>query len=288
MKTLEYRENVLPDFLIIGAMKCGTTSLHYYLNCHPEISMSTEKELDFFIENRWRKKGVDWYKSQFKGTARIYGEASPNYSNYPKWKGIPQRIYSLKPDLKLIYVLRDPIERMISHYIHNYDHGRENLSFPEAIINHQDYVFRSSYYLQLAQFLEYFSSENILIITTEELSNFPQKTLESVLSFLNVSEDTSMIPYQKTLHTSVYKRRKNKLGNAIAKTQLMKQISSLPPFFRENIKKLIYYPFSSKITKPKISDDLHQKLTELLQDDIKKLIKHTGKNFEQWSIKIEN
>ena len=69
---------MLPDFIIIGTMKGGTTSLHHYLSQHPEIFMSKQKELNFFIEERNRRRGLKWYESQFNGTERIRGEASPN------------------------------------------------------------------------------------------------------------------------------------------------------------------------------------------------------------------
>lgn len=75
---------MLPNLIIIGAMKCGTTSLHSYLSLHPEIKMSRQKELDFFVDRyNWHRR-IDWYQSQFKGKAKIYGKSSPNYSKYPR------------------------------------------------------------------------------------------------------------------------------------------------------------------------------------------------------------
>ncbi|WP_373479347.1 sulfotransferase domain-containing protein [Geminocystis sp.] len=284
MKELQYRENILPDFLIIGGMKCGTTSLHYYLKFHPEIVMSTEKELDFFIKEKNLEKGVDWYKSQFKGKAKIYGEASPNYTNYPRWEGCPERIYNLKSDIKLIYILRDPLVRILSQYIHEYKEERENLPFDEAIFNNDDYIFRSSYYLQLEQYLKYFPPYNIFITTIEELSNFPESTLKSILNFLNISEDISMIPYQKILHNSIHKRRKNKLGNIISKNPLIKKIDLLPPPYRYRLQHLIYFPFSHAIKRPQLTENLREKLINLLQEDVYKLREYTGKNFEQWCL----
>jgi len=114
----EDKKGNLPNLIIIGAMKCATTSLHYYLNLHPQISMSEEKELDFFIhKNNWHK-GIEWYKTNFTGNASVYGESSPNYTKYPFFNGVPERMHAVVPDAKLIYVVRDPIERIISHYIH--------------------------------------------------------------------------------------------------------------------------------------------------------------------------
>ena len=114
-------------------MKCGTTSLHNYLNLHPEIYMQEEKELDYFIEKRNYKKGLNWYKSKFNSkNSKILGESSPYYTKYPLFKDVPKNIFNLIPDIKMIYIVRDPITRLISHYKHNYMLGREKRSFKEC------------------------------------------------------------------------------------------------------------------------------------------------------------
>ena len=81
----------LPNLIVIGGQKCATTSLHYYLNLHPQISMSREKELNFFSERNWHK-GIEWYKSNFTGRTKIHGESSPSYTNYPFNKEVPKRL----------------------------------------------------------------------------------------------------------------------------------------------------------------------------------------------------
>jgi hypothetical protein len=81
---------VLPNLIVIGAQKCGTTSLHYYLSLHPEIAMSRTKELHFF-SRRWRR-GLRWYERQFRDPAPIRGESSPSYAFYPVWRDVPERM----------------------------------------------------------------------------------------------------------------------------------------------------------------------------------------------------
>lgn len=119
------KDDMLPNLIVIGAHKCATTSLHYYLGLHPQISMSREKELNFFIKERNWYKGIEWYKSNFTTKAMIYGESSPNYTNYPFFMGVPERMCSVVPEAKLIYIVRDPIDRVISHYVHNYANSHE-------------------------------------------------------------------------------------------------------------------------------------------------------------------
>ncbi|HEY9295730.1 MAG TPA: sulfotransferase domain-containing protein, partial [Phormidium sp.] len=119
-----------PDFIIIGAQKCGTTSLYEYLIQHPQILAASKKEVHFFDLNF--AKGVDWYRQQFKPVSQksITGEASPYYIFHPL---VPQRIYQLFPQVKLIVLLRNPVERAISHYYHEVRLGFEDLGLEDAI-----------------------------------------------------------------------------------------------------------------------------------------------------------
>lgn len=102
---------MLPNLVVIGGMKCGTSSLHYYLSLHPQISMSEPKELSFFAEN-W-PRGRDWYEAHFPEDLPIRGESSPNYMKHPAFPGVPERMVSLVPDAKLVYLVRDPIARIV-------------------------------------------------------------------------------------------------------------------------------------------------------------------------------
>lgn len=297
----------LPNLIIIGAMKCGTTSLHHYLNLHPEICMSREKELNFFIEERNWSRGIKWYKSHFLGQAKIYGESSPNYTRYPFFQGVSERMFSIIPEIKLIYILRDPIERIISHYTHFYSDGTENRSIEEALteLNNNFYLVRSQYFLQLEQYLKLFSDSNILIITSEELSNFPQITMKKIFQFLEVDYDfefklniksigevlkfgpaitSSSFNFNKKFHQSSIKTRKKIPGDSPIITTLSKIFASLSPEIRYHVEKIIYRPFSHKIELPKINDTLRERLREYLTEDISKLKEYTGYEFKEWNL----
>jgi hypothetical protein len=116
---------MLPNFIIIGAMKGGTTSLYHYIASHPDIVPSSIKETNYFNTIADLCKGLSWYKSLFRNKGKYAFEASTNYTKRHIFPGVPERMYSILPKVKLIYILRDPIERIVSHYIHNYAHGRE-------------------------------------------------------------------------------------------------------------------------------------------------------------------
>ena len=110
----------LPDFIIIGAAKAGTTTLHHYLDLNPQIYMSSPKEPCFFSDDEIYVKGVDWYSSLFSSAKpdQACGEASTRYSPYPQYTEAAPRMAELLPHVKLIYIMRHPVDRAYSHHVH--------------------------------------------------------------------------------------------------------------------------------------------------------------------------
>jgi hypothetical protein len=266
----------LPRFLIIGAMKAGTTSLYHYLNLHPEISMSRIKETDFFCEKNF-KKGLEWYKKMFPANSRIKGEASTNYSKYPAETGVPERIYQTLPNVKIIYVLRDPINRLLSHVHHNLlkgdereDHYIGKLRNPES-----HYINCSRYYMQLEKYFPFFPKEQILILTAEELRENTPDTMKKIFEFLNLNNaDYHHSEYQKTRHISSGRRK------------------ILNPYLRRFLKNKPYYNFIASnlnfviptrvIPKPNPPDEVIGQLKSIFREDVKKLKSYTGRSFKEW------
>lgn len=163
---LKQKTGTLPNLIVIGTQKGGTCSLHYYLSLHPQIYMCREKELNFFISQRdWSnwERGIEWYEKKFVGKAKIYGESSPNYTNYSRYDQVPRRMHSIIPDAKLVYILRDPIKRIISNYMHRYSDGTEDRSISKAFkkLEASGYTRRSLYYFQLEQYLEYYPKSKL-------------------------------------------------------------------------------------------------------------------------------
>jgi len=196
-----------PNFIIIGAQKCGTTSLYQYLIQHPQIVPASQKEVHFFDLNF--VKGMDWYRQQFQPFSEglITGEASPYYIFHPL---VAQRIYEFFPQIKLIALLRNPVERAISHYYHEVRLGFEKLGLEDAIAqefarlkgetakmladanyysyNHQHYTYlsRGIYVEQLKHWMQFFPKEQFLVLPSEELYNQPNMVLNQVLEFLQL------------------------------------------------------------------------------------------------------
>lgn len=109
----------MSDFLVIGAMKCGTTALYEYLSAHHQIDMISVKELNFYNnETNWGR-GREWYESHFANDGKLRGDVNPNYAMYPLCRDVPARLYSLYPNTKIIYLVREPVSRLVSHIQHN-------------------------------------------------------------------------------------------------------------------------------------------------------------------------
>ncbi len=199
-----------PYFLIIGVQKGGTSSLFFYLKQHPQLELPKHKELHFFDNNYF--KGISWYNqhflSAFKNNKKT-GEASPYYIFHPH---VPERVYNYNSNIKLIGMLRNPVDRAYSHFMMQKNRGIEPLTFEEAIeaesgrisdeekkiidnpnyksLIHQQrsYIARGMYYSQLKNWLKYFSLDQFLFIKSESFFNDPLKELFKVHSFLNIKQ----------------------------------------------------------------------------------------------------
>jgi hypothetical protein len=183
---------MLPSFLLIGAMKSGTTTLYWYLREHPDVFMATPKEPNFFNDH-WHR-GVGWYERLFAGAgaARARGEASVRYASYPDDPECPSRIASVIPDVRLLYVVRDPIARMRSHYLHEVAALRERLPVEQALRENPIYLDFSRYATQLERYLDRFPREQLMVVRAEDLFVNPSLVLPRVCRFVGV--DSSFRP----------------------------------------------------------------------------------------------
>jgi hypothetical protein len=190
---LEARVNIPADayLLIIGAMKCGTSSLFSYLAAHPAICPSITKEPEFFSQfQRHRLQRVRNYEDLWHfdpDTHRYALEASTGYSKYPQERDIPRRMHNYGINPKFIYLVRNPFDRILSQYRHflfsipKFD--------PSTPLTANELVDLSNYYVQLRQYQPYFPRENFLILDFDELKNAPQVCLGKVYGFLNIAGD---------------------------------------------------------------------------------------------------
>jgi hypothetical protein len=263
----------LPNLLVIGAMKCGTTSLHHYLGLHPEIFMSRRKELDFFIEDLNWKKGIAWYAAQFPEPAAIRGEASPRYSLHPVYRGVPQRIHQVLPDVKLVYVVRDPVQRVISHYMHDVIERSEQRTL-EAILEQDErnhYVHCSRYWMQLEQYRCVFPTRQVLVIRQEDLLEQRAGILRSVFRFLEVDESFASWRTAARRHQTTRKRQLSHSGRVLRESILGRLLDRMRPELRGYLEWLLFYPFSRAVERFRPPVPLVDRLEELFREDTRRL-----------------
>jgi hypothetical protein len=184
----------LPNLVLIGSMKCATTALHQYLSAHPEISMSPTKELNFFnggerpphddeatwwITGQWHR-GVAWYASQFDARAPVRGESSPAYTS-PSFPEVARRMATVIPAARLVYLVRDPVERAVSQYAHHHRDGTERRPLTAAVMDPgSQYLSRSRYWERLQPFLRHCGPGQVQVIVQERLLRAPAAAMRDV------------------------------------------------------------------------------------------------------------
>ncbi len=219
-------------------MKCATTALHRYLDLHPDVAMSESKELDFFcgpqerhagLAGNWHR-GVEWYAAQFPSAATVRGEASPAYTS-PSFPEVPERMARIVPEVRLVYIARDPIERAVSQYLHHRADGTERRPVEEALLDPQSqYLERSRYHARLEPYLERFPRGQIFICSQEDLLMRRRATLRGLYRFAGVEEsfwsaahgelwNTSRAEASVTLDWSLRRRLAAELADDAARFQ---------------------------------------------------------------------
>lgn len=275
----------LPNLVVIGAQKCGTTSLHRYLARHPDIGMSRRKELDFFTKE-W-DRGEAWYRSWFDSDRPVRGETSPSYSFRERFPDTARRMKALIPDARLIYVVRDPLRRTCSHYHHIVADGRENRGLADALAEDgvtSPYVVRSLYASQLEPFLEHFSPDRIQVVQSERLDAARVETLEEIFSFLGVDPSFRSVWFRRRSHRSARKRRLTEAGERLSRTAPMRAVARLPAPWGWMMEDIVYWPVSRRVEPDPIPPRTRARLLELFADDVARLRHMTGQAFEGWCV----
>ncbi len=274
-------QNILPNFLIVGAVKAGTTSLASALTQHPDVYIPAMKEVRFFSEHNWHK-GLTWYSNIFSeanGYGAI-GEASPAYTQFPTDTGVPKRIHEALGDIKYIYLVRHPIDRLVSHYRHALYHRwlPNGVTLEEAVEIIPALKNCSKYHFQLKQYFPYTSPEQWLLVVLEELAQNPDNLYDEIFTFLgvdpsfkvvakieNVTDKKFQLPYWMVILDSYIFRKPTKL--------------------RSTVKKLAMSCSGKQIENPVVTEALWTSLLSELSHDIEKLSSFTGKDFKRiWHI----
>ncbi|MEY2422424.1 MAG: hypothetical protein QOI95_2491 [Acidimicrobiaceae bacterium] len=256
-----------PTFLVIGAMKCGTTSLWRYLSAHPHVAMAEQKEVQFFSRN-W-DKGVGWYEDQFPSDpeAVAIGEASPSYAELHFFPEVPARIASIVPDARLVYLVRNPIERVRSHYLHNLDRGFEDQPLARAVWATPTYTGIGQYATHVDAYLAHFDRDQLLIVLSERLRDERETTIAEIAAFIGISpwaadiadEHGRTLTLRRRLRRDWHRRGPRAVGRSIVDHTRWQRMAKMSPTLRDE-------------------------LAEFFRPEVLRLREHLAPDFDGWGI----
>jgi hypothetical protein len=271
------------DFMIIGAQKAGTTSLAAQLAAHPQICFCREKEPGYFHQTADWRAGLDAYHALYDPRpGQLLGEASTFYTFFPEYRGTAERLYEYNPALKLIYVMRQPVERVISHYTHNYVREIDRRPPEVAVFSDATYVDRSRYAVQLRPYLELFGPRNVLLLVFEEYTADQIGTLYRLADYLGIAP----APFEETDTTP----RHQSVGQPYLRSQALRDFTHSGVFqtMRRLVPAAVRQPIRHKLLsntideKPPFTTETKQALWRLLEDDVCAVEALLGRRLDGW------
>ncbi|WP_201743617.1 sulfotransferase family protein [Roseiconus nitratireducens] len=276
-----------PDFIIIGGMKCMTSTLHSQLESRSGFCMSEPKEPCYFSDDPVFQLGPEWYSQCWSSPnpGDLLGESSTHYTKLPTYPQTIERIRQTCPDVKLIYVMRHPIDRLVSQYVHEWTVGQVTDPIDRAIETFPELIQYSRYEYQIAPFIEAFGPTQVLPIFFDRLRRHPESELQRIFAFLRapgVPIWRRDLPSQNIGHermrTSPWRDR---IVYAPGISWVRKSL--IPRPVRERVKALWRLR-----DRPKLSEDSVAKLTEIFNHDLDLLSQRLGidpaltcRNFER-------
>ena len=215
-----------PNFVIMGAMKCATTTLHDQLSLQPGVFMTALKEPLFFSNDEVYARGLDWYLDLFSAAkpGDICGESSTHYTKLPTYPHAIARLQQQVPDVKLIYMMRDPLERLVSHYMHEWSQREVSGSLSQAIKQYPELYQYGLYSMQLRPYLEAFGPDRVLPVFFERIKLDPQAELARIGRFIGLAQPTVWQTDRAHRHSSRDRLRKSPLRDAIVHAPLLREI----------------------------------------------------------------
>ncbi|MGH9275962.1 MAG: sulfotransferase family protein [Acidimicrobiales bacterium] len=276
---------MLPTFLIIGAQKAATTSLWEYLRQHPGVYVPPAlKEVNYFIEQGNWDKGIDWYERLYSDAepSQRRGDVSPGYSMFPFYRGAPARAAELIPDARVVYMIRHPVERMVSAWVEGIGWGIEDHDLVDAALYRANYLLLSCYWLQLEEWLACFPREQVLVLRSEDLAADPGGTLDKILVHIGLEPAwrPSDLDVRHNLRgqKSIMPTRVRGMAGALRRLGWERSAVALGP--RGRLKRLAK-PVDERST---LSPELYDALGSCFRADLAKLRQLVGDEMDLWGL----
>ena len=286
----------LPNLLIVGVAKCGTTALHSFIDQHPAAQMSRPKELNYFAADadlegidpglrsllpkirNWERRDLDWYRSHFNPAAEVRGESSVAYASPWHSAAAAERAAAAIPEARIIFLARDPIARVRSEWADNRAKGIESRPFEDAVGDPDGlYIQRSRYANLLSPWLERFPREQIHCLRTEELRGEPAAAMAEIHSFLGLAPAPGS--YERTLNSSATKGRRASLLARVLRVKGGRALRRLPAPAAERLEQATT---STPDHLPTVTPAIAQRLHDLLADETARFGELSGLDTSGW------
>lgn len=280
---------MLPTFLVIGAQKAGTTSLHRYLSQHPDVFVAEKKELSFWTDLEYHR-GLGWYEEQFAPGAGYLalGDVSPQYTAYPWLTDVPERVSKFLPGVRLVYLMRNPVERSISNYRYHVALGIEKGRPEEGIFhgNPVQYIDRGKYMMQLDRWLPNIDRSDLLCLTSEDLRADHFGTMAKIWAHIGVDPDAPLKPKPE---------ERNRTEDVIVETALSEGLKNFGPWkairrmVPGRVRHVVWKRFGTgqiPMTEEQLnpSQELLDKIHAELRPDLVRLREFLGGDFHCWGL----
>jgi hypothetical protein len=264
-------------------MKSGTTTLCHLLGKHPDVFMTHLKEPEFFCKKEIYARGWDWYLSLFASVKRktAIGEGSTSYTKAPLFSKVPERIVKHLPHIRLIYIVRHPLERIESHWMHRVKHG-DTRSFDKMLRQYPNLIDTSRFWYQIQQYRKYFGDDNILVIFFDDLKANPEKVLEQCFTFLGVDPRVKLAnPAERLYVTRQFKVENDLLKRARANTALNVASRFIPAHLKNLLRKRLEIRVDGR---PSWDEAKHRWVISEIADDVRTFLDFYGKSVEFWDL----
>lgn len=278
----------LPDFLVIGAAKAGTTTIYEHLRADDRVFVTEPKSPEFFSRDANWERGVEWYASLFAaaGDGQLCGEASPGYTHWPTFDHVPQRIASVVPDCRFVYLLREPVSRAYSHYAWHMRHG-VTMTFEEALEQNPIYLDAGRYLDQIEQYLEVFPRERLLVVLFDDLRRDPQAVMDDIYGLLEL-EPRPISRADRVANRSNRVARARTAGRVRRVPGVSAALRVLPPSVKDRGYRLVQRsPLGRRWERglhvAPLADETRQRLQEYYRRPNEELAEFLGRDLSEWS-----
>ncbi len=284
----------LPKFLIIGAAKSGTTTLATYLRKHPGCFIPDDKEPNFFGIDEKYEKGLEYYASLFELATedQACGEASTDYAKWPRYPHAAERMAEHLPEVKLIYLMRHPVNRAYSYYVHRHRSGVDE-TFEEYLERTSEAIDGSNYMMQIERYTALFPKERFLFLLSEDMIDAPYKTLKSVCQFIGVDDGFDFAdegPVIANQGKQVFEDTlRGRITAPLRKVPLLATAAAaVPQSWRDGVYQLLQKSSYGKqvrqtYTAPPMKPETRQKLLEHFSEPNKVLADFINRDLSSWS-----